>query len=280
MEARAHSPRSVDALRELVLREPNLIACDNGSAYGGSTINASATIETRHLNRMTAFDSASSQLVAEAGVLLVDIIATLLPRSWLPMVTPVTKFVTLDGAIVANVHGKNHHKDGSFCARVDRIDVMGHDGEIRRCSQQDDAILFDCTLGGMGLTDIILCATIRLHRIETAWTRQTTIATPNLKAAMATFESVQDATYSSVARIDYLGMVGNLGRSLVMLGEHATRNNLSPRRAQMPFRTKPRRKLIAPIDFPPLALNRFTFRRFNTLYYQAGKRKTGEQLVD
>ena len=274
LEARTHRPRSVDALRDLVLIEPSLIARGNGRAYGDSAINASATIETRHLNRVISFDPDSGQLVAEAGVLLGDIIAAFLPRGWFPMVTPGTKFVTLGGAIAADVHGKNHHKDGSFRTCVDWIDVMGLDGEIRRCTPQDDATLFDYTLGGMGLTGIILRAAIRLRSVETAWIRQTTIAAPNLKAAMAAFEAAQDATYS-VAWIDCLGTGGNLGRSLVMLGEHATRNDLSPDQGQAPFRIKPKRKLSVPIDVPAFALNRLTVRAFNALYYWAGARKTG-----
>ena len=83
-----------------------------------------------------------------------------------------------------------------------------------------------------------------------------------------------------MAWIDCLGTGGNLGRSLVMLGEHAKCNDLSPERAQAPSRTKSRRKLTVPIDFPALVLNRFTVRGFNALYYRAGARKTGEQLVD
>ena len=227
LEARIHRPRSVEALRDLVLREPNLIARGNGRAYGDCAINRSATIETLHLNRMIAFDPKSGQLVAEAGVLLGDIISAFLPRGWFPLVTPGTKFVTLGGAIAADVHGKNHHKDGSFRACVDWIDVMGHDGEVRQFSRKKDATLFDYTLGGMGLTGIILRAAIRLRPIETALIRQTTIAAPNLKSVMAAFEAAQGATYS-VAWIDCLGTGGNLGRSLVMLGEHATRSDLVP----------------------------------------------------
>ncbi|WP_420587384.1 FAD-binding protein [Ruegeria sp.] len=269
----------MDALRNLVLSEPNLIARGNGRAYGDSAINTSATIETRHINRMIAFDPASGQLVAEAGVLLGDIIAAFLPRGWFPMVTPGTKFVTLGGAIAADVHGKNHHKDGSFRYCVDWIDVMGPDGEIRRCSPHDDAAMFDHTLGGMGLTGVILRAAIRLRSIETAWIRQKTIAAPNLKAAMAAFEATQDATYS-VAWIDCLGTRGNLGRSLVMLGEHATLRDLPTGKALAPFRTKTKRKLSVPIDFPAFALNSLTVRAFNALYYWAGARKTAEHLVD
>jgi decaprenylphospho-beta-D-ribofuranose 2-oxidase len=279
MEARVHRPRSVEALRQLVVTEPHLIARGNGRAYGDSAINTSATIETQHLNRMIAFDPASGQLTAEAGVLLGDIIAAFLPRGWFPMVTPGTKFVTLGGAIAADVHGKNHHRDGSFRSCVDSIDVMGPDGQVRRCYPQDDAILFDHTLGGMGLTGIILRAAIRLRPVESAWIRQTTIATPNLKAAMAAFEAAQDATYS-VAWIDCLGTGGNLGRSLVMLGEHATRADLSPRQARAPFQIKSKRKLSVPMDFPAFTLNSLTVRAFNALYYWAGARKTSMQLVD
>lgn len=279
LEARTHRPRSIDALRDLVASEPNLIARGNGRAYGDSAINTSATIETRYLNRMITFDSASGQLVAEAGVLLGDIITAFLPRGWFPMVTPGTKFVTLGGVIAADVHGKNHHKDGSFRSCVDWIDVMGTDGTVHRCSLQDDPALFDHTLGGMGLTGVILRAAIRLQSVETAWIRQTTIAAPDLKAAMATFDAAQDATYS-VAWIDCLGTGANLGRSLVMLGEHAVRADLPPQHAQTPFQIKPTRKLSVPIDFPAFLLNSLTVRAFNALYYWAGVRKTGTQLVD
>lgn len=279
LEARTYQPRSVEALQQLVVSEPSLIARGNGRAYGDSAINASATVETRHINRIMAFDPASGQLIAESGVLLGDIIAAFLPRGWFPMVTPGTKFVTLGGAIAADVHGKNHHRDGSFRNCVDWIEVMGADGETQRCSPQDHAALFNHTLGGMGLTGIILCAAIRLRPVETAWIRQSTIAAPNLKAAMAAFEAAQDATYS-VAWIDCLGTGSNLGRSLVMLGEHAVRADLSPRQAQAPFQIKSKRKLSIPIDFPAFTLNSLTVRAFNALYYWAGTRKTGTQLVD
>lgn len=279
LEARIHRPRSVEEVRRLVVLEPHLIARGNGRAYGDSAINGSATIETKYLNRMIAFDPATGQLVAEAGVLLGDIITAFLPRGWFPMVTPGTKFVTLGGAIAADVHGKNHHKDGSFRSCVDWVDVVGPDGAVHRCSSKDDPALFDHTLGGMGLTGFIVRAAIRLRSVETAWICQKTIAASNLKAAMALFESAQDATYS-VAWIDCLCTGGHLGRSLVMLGEHATRSDLPADKARAPFQIKPKRKFSVPIDFPALALNSLTVRAFNALYYWVVERKTGTQLVD
>jgi FAD/FMN-containing dehydrogenase len=279
LETELHRPRSVEALRALVLSGPGLIARGNGRAYGDSAIGSPATVGMRHLDRMSAFDPATGRLVAEAGVLLGDIIAAFLPRGWFPLVTPGTKFVTLGGAIAADVHGKNHHRDGSFRACVDWIEVMGPDGDICRCSRQEEAILFDHTLGGMGLTGIILRAAIRLRPVASAWIRQTTIAAPDLAAAMDAFEAAQDATYS-VAWIDCLATGAARGRSLVMLGEHVGPADLSPQQVTAPLHASPRRKLSVPMDFPALALNRVTVRAFNALYYRFGARGAGARLVD
>ena len=279
LEARVHAPRSREALRRLVLSEPSLIARGNGRAYGDSAVNPAATVRMCHFDRMIAFDPGSGQLVAEAGVLLGDIIAAFLPRGWFPLVTPGTKFVTLGGAIAADVHGKNHHRDGSFRACVDWVELMGPDGELRRCSPTERAELFDHTLGGMGLTGIVLRAALRLRPVETAWIRQTTRAAPDLSAAMAALEEGQGASYS-VAWIDCLATGRDLGRSLVMLGEHAPRAALPAAAAADPFRTPARRRLSVPVDFPAFALNGPAVRAFNALYYRAGARRSGERLVD
>jgi decaprenylphospho-beta-D-ribofuranose 2-oxidase len=279
LEAQLYMPRSVKSLQQMVMSEPKMIARGNGRSYGDSAINSEATVDTRYLNRIIAFDPTSGQLIAEAGVQLGDIINAFLPRGWFLMVSPGTKFVTLGGAIAADVHGKNHHLDGSFRTCVDWIDVVGPDGEIRRCSPQNDSNLFDYTLGGMGLTGIVIRAAIRLRSVESAWIRQTTIATPNLNTALAAFEARQDATYS-VAWIDCFATGNNLGRSLVMLGEHAVPTDLSMGQAQAPLRSNLKRKLSIPFNFPRIALNRLTVRSFNALYYLIGTTKTGTQLVD
>jgi decaprenylphospho-beta-D-ribofuranose 2-oxidase len=278
IDAQVHVPRSVETLRELVTSEATVIARGNGRAYGDSAINPSATIEMRHLNRMLAFNSDTGQLTAEAGVILGDVITAFLPCGWFPAVTPGTKYVTLGGMIAADVHGKNHHKEGSFREFVDWIDVMGPDGEIKRCSHDKHVDLFKYTLGGMGLTGIILSAAIRLRPVETGWIRQTTIPAPNLKAAIAAFEQAQDTTYS-VAWIDCLGTGKNLGRSLVMLGEHAGVADLPSKYMRQPLQIPTKHKLSIPLDFPSVMLNQFTVRAFNALYYWSGTRRLGTQLV-
>ena len=278
LSARLLAPRSIEALRALVVAEASVLARGNGRSYGDTAINPAATIEMRHLDRMTAFDAEQGVVVAEAGVILRDIVSAFLPRGWFPLVTPGTSFVTLGGAIAADVHGKNHHREGSFRKCVEWIDLMGPDGAIRRCSRQEEPALFDHTVGGMGLTGIIIRAAIRLRRVETAWIRQTTVAAPDLGAAMAAFEAAQDATYS-VAWIDCLATGRHLGRSLLMIGEHASPGDLPRRLARDPLHSLPRRKLSVPVDLPAFVLNGTTVRLFNAAFYGIGALRAGTRLV-
>lgn len=271
-----HSPRDAAALATLVTEAPPLIARGLGRAYGDSAIGAQ-TVSMRHFSKMIAFDPETGQLVAEAGVSLGEVIDAFLPRGWFPSVTPGTKFVTLGGAIAADVHGKNHHCEGSFAAFTDWIDLMAPDGSITRCARDENPELFHNTLGGMGLTGIILRAAIRLRRVETGWIRQTMIPTSNLDETLEIFDETLSATYC-VAWIDCLAKEEALGRSLVMTGEHAALGDLpSP---ATPFETPRPRAIRFPLDLPGFALNSYTVRAFNALYYRMGMRKTGEALVD
>jgi FAD/FMN-containing dehydrogenase len=255
------------------------IARGNGRAYGDSALGTANTLHMRHFNRMLAFDAARGQLVVEAGVLLSDVIATFLPRGWFPAVTPGTKFVTIGGMTAADVHGKNHHREGSFGAVVDWFDLIDADGALRRCSRSENEDLFAWTIGGMGLTGVILRTAIRLRPVRSAWIAQQMIPAANLDAAMDAFEAAQDATYS-VAWIDCLSTGGALGRSLVMLGEHAEPEELPAQLRGAPLRAPAKRSLAVPFDFPGGVLNRFSVRAFNALYYWNGARKTGKSIVD
>lgn len=271
-------PRSIDEVSSRIADGP-MIARGMGRAYGDSAINTHQTIDMRSLNRMLAFNPETGQLIAEAGVVLGDVIETFLPRGWFPAVTPGTKFVSIGGMVAADVHGKNHHIDGGFGNYVDWIDVMAPEGTIQRCSREKNNDLFEWTLGGMGLTGIIVKAAIRLRKVETAWIRQQTIATTNLQNTMDVFEQNADWRYS-VAWIDCLASGRSLGRSLVMLGDHAAVSDLGSDKKSMPLETKPGRPLGVPMNAPTWALNNFTMRAFNAAYYQFGLRKTDESLVD
>lgn len=273
-----HTPRTQDALVGLLQQGP-LIGRGNGRGYGDCALNQTSTVDMRRFNRMLAFDPAKGQLIAEAGVLLSDVIATFLPRGWFPTVTPGTKFVTIGGMVAADVHGKNHHRDGSFAACVDWIDIMTADGSVRRCSREADAELFGWTLGGMGLTGLILRVAFRLRAVETGWIRQTTLLANHLAATMALFEHHASAHYS-VAWIDCLAGKSRLGRSVVTLGEHATVNDLPAHRRARPFDTPRRPARNIPFAPPVSPINHLTIKAFNTAYWQAKRLQRGDGLID
>lgn len=277
-QAQLHAPRDVAALQELIAANPSVIARGNGRAYGDSAVGVPATLHMRHFNHMVSFDAEDGVLVAESGVLLADIISALLPRGWFPLVVPGTKLITLGGAIAADVHGKNHHKDGSFRNCVQWLELVGADGRIRHCSAQENPELFNWTMGGMGLTGVILRAAIRLRRVDTGWIRQQTLPAANLDQAIALFEDAQDATYS-VAWIDCLSRGDGLGRSLVMLGEHAEPQELDARAAAQPFHVPLGRKRQVPPLFPSFALNRYSVGAFNALYHWRGSRAAGQVIT-
>jgi len=278
IDAKQSAPRNFEALRAQVL-QGNAIARGNGRAYGDSAVSAQNTIHMKHFNRMLAFDTERGQLVAEAGVLLADIIDAFLPRGWFPSITPGTKFVTLGGMIAADVHGKNHHKDGSFANCVNWIELLTSAGRIERCSATENTELFEWTLGGMGLTGIVLRAAIQLRPVSSAWIEQRTLVAENISHAIELFEQSHDATYS-VAWIDCLQQGKSMGRSLVMLGEHAEAAAVPSQYRKTPLQISLKRKLSIPAEFPSWVLNSLSVRAFNALYYWNGQRNRGQQLVD
>ena len=241
INAKISTPSS---LQELVkqIAYGNVIARGNGRSYGDSAISVSNTIDMKGFNRLLEFNKVTGQLVAESGVLLSEVIDTFLPRGWFPKVTPGTKFVTLGGMVASDVHGKNHHKDGSFSNFVDWLDVIGSDGLIKRCSREQNSELFNWTFGGMGLTGIILNVAFRLQSVSSSWIKQRTISTTNIEHTIDVFEeTLSDATYS-VAWIDCLSSGNKLGRSIVILGDHAKASGLPHNKIESPLVIKPKKK--------------------------------------
>ncbi len=273
-----HRPRAEEELSALLAQGGPLIARGNGRAYGDCAQNRAGTVEMRRFRHILDFDAQTGLATAEAGVLMADLIAAFLPRGWFPYVTPGTKFASLGGMIAADVHGKNHHKEGGFSAFVDWIDLLGPDGSLRRCSRTENPELFAWTFGGMGLTGIVLRAALRLRRVESGWIRQTTIPTLDLETTMAVFEARAEATYS-VAWIDCLAKGRRLGRSAITLGEHASLSDLPPKLRADPLRPPGRDARTVPFDAPSLTLNRLTVKSFNELYWRKGAASSGESLI-
>lgn len=276
-ECQVFAARGAAELRAALAENPNLIVRGNGRSYGDAALNPRATLLMGHADRLLSFDPETGRLEAEAGILLSDLIETFLPRGWFVPVTPGTKFVTLGGMIAADVHGKNHHADGSIGDHIESLLLILADGTRVRCSTTENPELFDATRGGMGLTGVIESAVLKMRRVESAYIRQKTIRTRNLAETMAVFEQSKDWTYS-VAWIDCFAAGKAMGRSIVYLGEHARIEELPPQLRSRPFFVKPQRPKRVPIDFPGFALNPWSVSLFNALFYTAAQ--PGEALID
>lgn len=274
---RVETPRTEDQLRAFVL-SGDMIARGGGRSYGDSALNERLTVSMRGFNRMLDFDTEAGVLTLEAGVTLEEVILTALPRGYFPMVTPGTKFGTIGGLIAADVHGKNHHAAGSFGDHVLWLDLMTAEGEILRCSPEENADLFRLTIGGMGLTGVTLRAAIRLQPVESAWIKQKTIMAPNLAAIIDAIESHEHWTYS-VAWIDCLAKGEDLGRSLLFLGEHARFEDLPAARRDAPLEIPTRKKLSVPFNAPSWVLNKYTVQAMNAHLYRS-KSKPEDAIVD
>jgi FAD/FMN-containing dehydrogenase len=267
------------AVPDLLTKHPGIVARGNGRAYGDAAIGERVTLATRGLDRVRAFDPATGRLTTEAGVLLADILAAFVPRGFFPPVVPGTKLVTVGGMIAADVHGKNHHRDGGFGAHVEALKLVVPGGRTITCSRGENPEVFAATIGGMGLTGTIVEATFRLKPIATGWMRQRTIVAADLDQALADLRDTADATYS-VAWIDCLARGAALGRSLVYAAEHATPADVATLRPGADLFPAPRRgRLGVPLDLPAATLNRASVRAFNEVYYRRGARTAGAPFL-
>jgi FAD/FMN-containing dehydrogenase len=256
-----------------------VIARGLGRAYGDSAVNGGGLVlEQRPRRRFLDFDEATGLLRAEAGASLADVIEAFLPRGWFPGTVPGTKFVTLGGAIAADVHGKNHHVDGSFGSFVDSFALMLADGTVLECSRDREPELFAATLGGMGLTGVILEATVRLRRVETGWYRVRTERARNLDDMLDRFDAGDDDYRYSVAWLDGIARGDGLGRGILMRANDAGLDEL-PAKARRRALDPPRRpERTLPVHLPGFTLNPLTMRAMNTGYYAL--HRPGESFVD
>ncbi len=252
------SVKVAQSTRELTFSEESLptIAAGLGRSYGDSAL-SQHVIKMTSLDNMLHFDRERGILTGQAGLSLYDILQVIVPCGWFLPATPGTKFVTLGGAVASDVHGKNHHLHGSFCDHVISLDLLLPNGQTITCSAHENIELFRATCAGMGLTGIVTSVTLQLMAIESSFIDQTTYKAQNLAHAIEIFEANHESTYS-VAWIDCLSQGSQLGRSLVMLGEHSRHGGFAP----------PKKPLLRfPIDLPAFCLNRYSISAFNHLYY-------------
>ena len=256
-------------LRKIINEHDKLIPCGNGRSYGDSALNSNI-VDVRSKNYFIDFNEEIGLLHIQAGVLLSEILESFVPRGWFLKVTPGTKFITVGGAIASDIHGKNHHIEGCFSECIKEFKIMLADGEVVTCSKEATPNLFKATCGGQGLTGIILDAKIYLKKINSQYINQTTIKTKNLKETFKAFEEYQDKPYS-VAWIDCLAKGNKIGKCLLMVGDFRDDGKLD-------YKVKKQKSI--PFNFPSFALNNWSVRVFNWLYYGKVKKSVSKQIVD
>ena len=256
IDAQISRPATASAAAALLNETPAFTPRGLARSYGDSALGAHI-LDASGLDCLLDFDAQSGQLRCGAGVSLGTILTVFLPRGWLLPVTPGTRHVSIGGALASDVHGKNHHRDGCFSEHVKTFRLLLASGDTVTCSRTENAALFHATCGGMGLTGLIVEATLGLRRVTSAYIAQTTRKTACLEDTLEAFEATQDARYS-VAWIDCLARGAALGRSLVTTGDEVPEGGLN---LGAPAR------LALPIDFPSCVMNHGSIAAFNMLYY-------------
>ncbi len=218
------------------------------------------------MNGIHAFDDSTGVIEVEGGVLLADLLDVVVPRGWFPPVTPGTQFVTVGGAIANDVHGKNHHRAGTFGRHVTELELLRSDRGLVRCSQKVEADLFAATVGGLGLTGLITRAWIQLAPV-----RGPQITVERLRFSSLsdffTLSQESDTTHDyTVAWVDCLARGPSLGRGWLYRGNH------SPEPA--PHRSRGRSVRI-PVTPPFSLIGGLPARVFNSLYYHRRQQQHG-----
>ncbi|REC53502.1 FAD-linked oxidase [Chryseobacterium piscium] len=278
VEKEMKSEDSFRKIKEFVQNHNEVIARGNGRCYGDASLGESI-FSTKKLNKFISFDRLNGIIECESGVLLSDVLEISVPQGYFLYVTPGTKLISIGGAIASDVHGKNHHSEGCFSEYVLDFKLMTENGDIIICSKEENSEKFYATIGGMGLTGIILSARFKLKNIETAYIRQESIKAENLDEIFRLFDESESWTYT-VAWIDCLQKGKDIGRSILMRGEHAFAHELPQKLLKNPLRLKKKFSPTVPFYFPGFVLNALTVKLFNLLYYKRQTKKEVKNIID
>jgi decaprenylphospho-beta-D-ribofuranose 2-oxidase len=274
------SPRSADEAGQLIkdVAGGGVIARGLGRSYNNAAQNdGGLVVSTAGLRDFLSFDPASGVVGCEAGVSLEQLMTDLLPAGWFVPVSPGTRQVTIGGAIAADVHGKNHHVAGSFARHVLSFDLLTADGAVRTVTPESDPDLFWGTAGGMGLTGIILRASLQMKKVETSRLIVDTVRTANIDDTMAHLSATDKDYDYTVAWTDCLATRGNLGRSVITSGDFATSSELRYRDRGKPLAFTPSALAGAPRAFPSGLINARTVALLNEAWFRKAPRlRTGE----
>jgi decaprenylphospho-beta-D-ribofuranose 2-oxidase len=272
------SPASVDEVSAAVRSAGSrgVLVRGLGRSYGDAAQNAGGTV--LDLSRLADMGSvaADGEIDCGTGVSIDSLIRHALPQGWFVPVTPGTRQVSLGGAVAADVHGKNHHRDGSIGQHVTRLELVDGRGEIGSTRPGDPA--YDAVLGGLGLGAAVTSVRLKLRPVSSSWMRVDTRRTRDLDETMATLAEVDGHDRYSVAWLDCLSNGTASGRGVVTSGEHAQSHDL-PASAGDPLAFDPQTRLGAPPWAPPHLLGRRRVAAFNELYVRRAPRLRVDELT-
>ncbi len=251
-----------------------------GRSYGDAAQNGGGTV-LRLLGSAShaVIDLDAATVQVSAGANLDELLRVLVPRGFFVPVTPGTRFVTIGGAIASDIHGKNHHVDGSFGNHLLRMSMQLASGDVVELSRTADPELFWATIGGMGLTGAVLDATIRLLPIETSKMAVDTRRISDLDALFAAMVHGDEQHRYSVAWIDLAAKGRHLGRSALTRGDHARADQLGAKASVSPLAYAPRQLVTVPPLVPrPGLLNHASVAAFNELWYRKTPRERDGEI--
>ena len=276
---RSYMPSWSSEFRALIRADPDLTSIEpvlegestwlpvgNGRSYGDSCLNKSGlVVGMTGLDRFIKFDANTGTLIAEAGLRLCDVLRVIVSYGWFLPVSPGTAFVTLGGAVANDVHGKNHHSDGTFGCHVQGFTLLTSDGELHWCSPEEEPGLYNATIGGLGLTGVLITVQLKLLPIRSTHlsVRYNTFSSLREFAELSAYH--REGNRYTVAWMDCAG-ANTAGRGVFISANHDTDDELTIRAL------KP--KFSVPFSGPKYLLNKHSIRAFNSLYYAMQVRKT------
>ncbi len=273
-----HSTTAVElAPAELLPVPPEVcLARGLGRSYGDASLPSSSSrwaLNTTHADRILAFDTSTGRLRAEAGLSLDALNRLMMPRGFFPPVTPGTKFVTLGGMVAADVHGKNQHAQGNIGHHVSSLRMLVADGRIVDCSRTEHPDLFFATIGGMGLTGIVLEVELTMARIPSPWIWQESRRIRDIDDFERSLVEAAPRWPFTMGWLDCMARGANLGRGTLFAGRWAEPG-------EAPDHAPPeKKKSRVPFDFPELTLNPLSISVFNELVYRKQLREVVREHV-